>query len=63
MPGNDFLSVSLQGLPQILGNADRYRQIIISNVAVILLVLPILVIFLFAQRFFVESVERSGLVG
>ena len=63
MPGNDFLSVSLQGLPNIVGNADRYYQVIISNTAVILLVLPILIIFLFAQRFFVESIERSGLVG
>ena len=63
MPGNDFLSVSLKGLPNVIGNADRYYQAIMSNTSVILLVLPILIIFLFAQRFFVESIERAGLVG
>lgn len=63
MPGNDFLSVALQGLPTAVGNADVNFQAIMSNVSVILLILPILVIFLFAQKFFVESIERSGLVG
>lgn len=63
MPGNDFLSVSLKGLPTAVGNADVNFQAIMSNVSVILLILPILIIFLFAQKFFVESIERSGLVG
>ncbi|MBR2489803.1 MAG: carbohydrate ABC transporter permease [Clostridia bacterium] len=63
MPGNDFLSVLLTGLPTSVGATDLNYQAIMSNVSVILLVLPILVIFLFAQRFFVESIERSGLVG
>ncbi len=63
MPGNDFLSVALKGLPTAIGNADINFQAIMSNVSIILLILPILIIFLFAQRFFVESIERSGLVG
>ncbi len=63
MPQNDFLSVLLTGLPTVVGATDLNYQAIMSNVSVILLVLPILVIFLFAQRFFVESIERSGLVG
>ena len=63
MPGNDYLSVMLKGLPGAVGNADINFQAIMSNVSVILLILPILIIFLLAQRFFVESIERSGLVG
>ena len=63
MPGNDFLAVQLQSVPRILGNTDSYKLKILSNTSIILLVLPILLIFLFAQRYFVESIERSGLVG
>ena len=63
MPGNDMLSVHLKALPGILGNTNINKQVIISNVSVILLILPIMVVFLFAQRYFVEGIERSGLVG
>jgi len=63
MPGNDFLSVSIAGLPAAVGATDLNFRSIMSNVGVILLILPILIIFLFAQRFFVESIERSGIVG
>ena len=63
MPGNDFLSVSIVGLPSAVGATDLNYRSIMSNVGVILLTLPILIIFLFAQRFFVESIERSGIVG
>ncbi len=63
MPDNDFLSVALTGLPAAVGATDLNYRSIMSNVSVILLILPILIIFLFAQRFFVESIERSGIVG
>lgn len=34
-----------------------------TNTASLLLVLPLLILYLFAQRYFVESVERTGIVG
>ena len=33
------------------------------NVAAILAILPLAVLYIFAQKFFVESIENSGLVG
>jgi multiple sugar transport system permease protein len=35
----------------------------ISNVAALLMMLPLLVMYLFVQRQFVESIERTGIVG
>ena len=34
-----------------------------KNAAALLILLPILVLFIFSQRFFVENLERSGIVG
>jgi len=36
---------------------------IVNNAGIFLVILPLLVIYLFAQRAFVEGVERSGIVG
>lgn len=33
------------------------------NTSVLMAILPLIIIYLFVQRHFVESVERSGLVG
>nr|WIF88760.1 hypothetical protein QOL21_01660 [Acholeplasma laidlawii] len=35
----------------------------ISNVAALLMMLPLLVMYLFVQKQFVESIERTGIVG
>lgn len=35
----------------------------INNTGTVLVILPLFIIYLFAQRFFVESIERSGIVG
>ena len=34
-----------------------------SNAAVIVIILPLLILYLFTQKYFVQSIERSGLVG
>lgn len=71
MPGNDLMSTQLLGLAvrissQMAGEAggvDPYYIAIMSNVSVLLLIIPMALIYMVAQRFFVESIERSGIVG
>ncbi|QVK18516.1 carbohydrate ABC transporter permease [Mycoplasmatota bacterium] len=36
---------------------------LVSNTAAFLMMLPVLIIFIFLQRYFVESIERTGIVG
>lgn len=71
MPGNDLMATQLLGLAQRIstsiagsvGGTDQYYVAIMSNVSVVLLIVPIAILYMFAQRFFVESIERSGIVG
>ena len=41
----------------------RHRLHLIIALGIVLLILPMVVLYLFCQRYFVESIERSGLVG
>lgn len=43
--------------------ADQVTMSLQSYGAILFLVVPLLILYMFTQRFFVESVERSGLVG
>ena len=45
------------------GAIDVVGQSLINNAALLLFIAPLLVVFLFGQRYFIESVERSGIVG
>ena len=36
---------------------------VITNTAMILFIAPLLILYAFLQRYFVESVERTGIVG
>lgn len=71
MPGNSLLQTQIQGLANRVGGimsltpggVDPYYQSIMSNTGVVLLILPIALLYLLAQRYFVESVENSGIVG
>lgn len=57
------LSVLWTVLDQMtLGQAHDYFNEALSMAATLLVVLPPLVIYLFTQRFFVESIDRTGLV-
>ena len=42
---------------------DPFRQSMINNTGSLLVILPLVILYLFAQRYFIEGIERSGLVG
>ena len=41
---------------------DEAQAMAINDVACLLIIFPLLIVFLFAQRYFIQSIERSGLV-
>lgn len=45
------------------GNVDPFYISMLVNTSVLLAILPLIVMYLFVQRYFVESVERAGIVG
>ncbi len=71
MPGNNLIQTQIEGLATKIGNlmaftpggVDPYYQSIMSNTGIVVLVLPIAILFMFAQRYFVESIENTGIVG
>ncbi|MCL1843944.1 MAG: carbohydrate ABC transporter permease [Defluviitaleaceae bacterium] len=67
MPNLNFLSTRLMGLgPTYSMMENVYSPALIQMVVfagVMLAVVPILTIYLFLQRYFVEGLERSGIVG
>ena len=44
------------------GVEDTLQVQAINDTSTLLLILPLLIVFLFAQRYFIQSIERSGLV-
>ena len=56
------LAASLNGLHSG-GATDKVTRNLIAYAGILFLIVPLLVLYLFTQRFFVQSVERSGLVG
>ena len=67
MPNYNFLSSMLMGLGPTFSmievvNAPFLIQMVVFG-GVLLAVAPILIIYLFLQRYFVEGLERSGIVG
>jgi len=47
----------------ILGAGADYWVSITSSPKFLLMILPLVILYIFTQRFFVESIERSGIVG
>jgi len=45
------------------GNYDIYRAKLVIHAGVVLCIAPLLIIYLAAQRYFIEGIERSGIVG
>ena len=45
------------------GALDETTRNLIAYAGTVFLVLPLIVLYAFTQRYFVQSVERSGLVG
>lgn len=63
----DFLPVALGNLSRTLAkelemNHPQYFSLIV-NAGSMMMILPVLVLYAFLQRYFVESIERTGLVG
>ncbi len=56
------LSIQLEG--GVATNKDPFYMSMVQDTGGILLaILPLIIIYLFVQRYFVESIERSGIVG
>jgi multiple sugar transport system permease protein len=60
-PQTEFLPQALDKLYAEL-NPDLAKSLV-NNAAELLVILPILLLYIFSQRHFVESIERTGLVG
>lgn len=41
---------------------DELQQAALNDTACLMIIFPLLIVFLFAQRYFIQSIERSGLV-
>jgi len=67
MTGKEFLSVKLVGLATAYQVAENIRDPknaeLVVNAGIILMITPIVTIYLGMQRYFMESIERSGIVG
>ena len=53
-------------LTQMLGGsakADPFYLSMVQDTGILLAMLPLIVLYLFTQRYFVESIERTGIVG
>lgn len=59
-----LLSVLLNGIGyKVEGLKGAVFSEIYINIAVLLHMIPILILYIFSQRYFVQSIERSGIVG
>nr|WP_127490654.1 carbohydrate ABC transporter permease [Paenibacillus glycanilyticus] len=71
LTSSDVMSTQLSSLPYnlsiILGNdasaKDPFYLSMVQDTGILLAILPLIVLYLFVQRYFVESIERTGLVG
>lgn len=64
-PNNGFLMNMAEKMPSTMWmqTSDDYWRSIMNNTGILLLIFPLLILYLFLQRYFVESIERSGIVG
>jgi multiple sugar transport system permease protein len=67
MDTNSVLSKKISTLQATVANLDQVRDPAISMLyayaGVILVILPVIILYILLQRWFVEGVERSGIVG
>lgn len=63
----DFISVKVASVASMFANVGEIKDpnyvTVVANAGIVLAVIPILLIYLVLQRYFMESVERSGIVG
>ncbi|CAM3367836.1 carbohydrate ABC transporter permease [Marinicrinis lubricantis] len=72
LTSSKVMSTQLSSLPYNLSmqltdgassKADPFYLSMVQDTGILLAILPLIIIYLFVQRYFVESIERSGLVG
>lgn len=61
------ISKKISTLQAVIANEDKILELILQqfhmHAGIILILLPIVIIYLLLQRYFIEGVERSGIVG
>lgn len=67
-PGLDILATKLNsvGFNITANDGDAWnalQQSIYNNTAIVLQMIPLILLYIFTQKFFVQSIERSGIVG
>ena len=68
MPNLPMLSTSFVGIGgrYVSATGQPFNEVlsqVISNTGCVLMMLPLLILFIFTQKFFVQGVERTGIVG
>jgi len=71
LTSSKVMSTQLSSLPHNLeiqlssggGQQDPFYLSMVQDTGMLLAILPLIIIYLFVQRYFVESVERTGVVG
>lgn len=63
-PGLPLLTTRIfTSAESILGSGADYWQSITASPKILLMMAPLILLYIFTQRFFVESIEKSGIVG
>ncbi|MFD0960551.1 carbohydrate ABC transporter permease [Paenibacillus chungangensis] len=63
LTSTDVLSTKLPVMWASFSLNDPLYAYLVKNAGELLFIVPIILLYMFAQRYFVESVERSGLIG
>lgn len=67
LEGGTFLTHELQTLAYEITGVDAFAaspiSTIVNNTGMLMFIAPLLLLYIFMQRYFIESVERSGIVG
>lgn len=70
MPSGKFLQTQVTSIYDSIAtemsrtnSINIFERSLINNAAILLFILPLVCVFLFCQRYFIESVERTGIVG
>lgn len=72
LTSSNVMATQLSSLPYNLSmhldhgdsaNTDPFYLSMVQDTGILLSILPLIIIYLFVQRYFVQSVERSGIVG
>lgn len=57
------LSIKLTSMLGGSGKADPFYLSMVQDTGILLAMLPLIIMYIFTQRYFVESIERTGIVG